>query len=329
MSTPKNQLRTLSKAFDVLELVEASPRPISLSELARELDEAGPVVFRILQTMEARGYVRRRDDDKRYTHTGRSTGSGAIRRAVHILRCLGQCAQDGCSVPRLADLAGLDEANVLEVLRPLEEAGVVEPGAEASQYRISYSLMEILRPLLAGDEVINLARPLMERLQAETGETISLFKQAGNRQVTVVVIPSRHPVRYVLDVGSSFPMHLGAAGKAMLAALPTADLTPLLDPEVLHEQRTSYLADPIDLRRELEAIRQRGYALSSNERVEGASAVASAVVDTSGRPRGVLSLMLPSFRTSDDHLHALGVMLKREVDSLWIPAEGQRTEVAG
>lgn len=327
MSTPKNQLRTLSKALDVLELVEASPSPISLSELARELDEAGPVIFRILQTMEARGYVRRREDDKRYTHTGRSTGSGSIRRAVHILRCLGTCAQAGCSVPRLAELAGLDEASVQEVLRPLEEAGVVEPGPEAAWWRISYSLMEILRPLLAGDEVVNLARPLMERLQAETGETISLFKQAGSRQVTVIVIPSRHPVRYVLDVGSSFPMHLGAAGKAMLAALPAADLAPLLDHEALHEQRTSYRADPTALRQELEVIRQRGYALSSNERVDGASAVASAVLDTSGRPRGVLSLMLPSFRADEQHLHALGALLKREVDTLWVPAEGRRPEL--
>ncbi|GAA6129791.1 helix-turn-helix domain-containing protein [Halopseudomonas sabulinigri] len=87
MSEPTRQLRTLSRALDVLELIEASPVPISLSELAKAMDESTPIVFRILQTLEARGYIRRRAEDKRYSHTGRSTGGDVAEERSGFLLC--------------------------------------------------------------------------------------------------------------------------------------------------------------------------------------------------------------------------------------------------
>lgn|GEM_PF-3939509 len=110
MSEPTPQLRTLSRALDVLELIEASPVPISLSELAKAMDESTPIVFRILQTLEARGYIRRRAEDKRYSHTWRSTGSGAVRRAVILLRSAAGFSVAASSIEELVDRAAIEPA---------------------------------------------------------------------------------------------------------------------------------------------------------------------------------------------------------------------------
>ncbi len=101
-------MRTLSRVLDVLELIEASPVPISLSELAKAMDESTPIVFRILQTLEARGYIRRRAEDKLYLHTGRSTGSGA----VMLLRSAAGFSFAGSSIEELANRAALEPAAV-------------------------------------------------------------------------------------------------------------------------------------------------------------------------------------------------------------------------
>ncbi len=71
-------------------------------------------------------------------------------------------------------------------------------------------------------------------------------------------------------------------------------------------------------------IRSRGYALSSGERVEGATAVASAIRDASGEMCAVLSLMMPTFRAPADKAHALGVRLAHEVETLYVPPLIQR-----
>lgn len=314
MTTPKGQLQTLSRALDVLEAIEASAQPVTLTEIARQLGEVAPVVLRVLQTLEARGYVRRRPEDKRYTHTGRSTGSGAIRRAMALLRSMSSLGFQGGSLEELARQTGFDEGSITELLDPLLEAGVIELDHSGGRWRISYGLMELVRPLLAGDSLMHIVRPLMERLQAETEETVSLFYRAGERQIVAAAIPSHQPVRYVLDVGTVFPLYRGAAGKAALAALTDSDVE-----AVLAQADQQHLPDAEQLRREIETTRARGYAMSSGERVEGASAVATAIRDAAGIPRAVLGLMMPSFRISPDKLHALGSLLAREVGALHIP----------
>src|SRR5690606_7822848 len=158
---------------------------------------------------------------------------------------------------------------------------------------------------LNNDDVLVSIRPLMERLHAETGETVSLFHRAGDRQIVTSVLPSPHPVRYALDTGSAFPLYMGAAGKAALAFLPEVEAEALIRG---HRMRalTPYQPKVSVLRKELKTIRQQGFAISNGERVEGASAVAAPIRGGNGYPAAVVGLMMPSFRTSDDQLRQLG-----------------------
>lgn len=318
MTTSKYQLQSLSRALDVLEFVEAADEPVSLTGIAAALDEATPIVYRALQTLEARGYVHRRPTDKRYLRLSPSSGNGGIRRAMAVLHALAATPNQGVSVEWLATHTGLDTQLVDEVLLALADEGVVESQADGSRWRLAYALLELSRPLLNGNELTDILRPSMERLHAETTETVSLFNRSGSRQVLSAVIPSPHPLRYVLDIGSSFPLHLGAAGKAALAALGDDEVDALLGQGEL-SRLTQHVPDKGQLREELEVIRRRGYALSSGERVEGATAVASAVRDASGEGRAVLSLMMPTFRVPADKAHALGARLAQEVASLYVP----------
>ncbi|MCC5810464.1 MAG: IclR family transcriptional regulator [Ectothiorhodospiraceae bacterium] len=313
------QLKTLSRGLDVLELIEASPTPVSLTEIAHALDEAAPIIYRVLQTLEARGYVYRRPADKRYVHTGRSTGSGAITRAIDLLQAVSEVSHQGGDLPGLSRRSGLEEPLVEELLAPLAQKRLVECRPEDGRWRLSYSLLEIARPLLNGDGLESMMRPVMEAVHRKTGETVSLFRTSGSRQVVSAVIPSAQPVRYVMDVGSAYPLYLGAGGKAALAAMPEADVLRLLDESDL-EPITDYRPDRDSLLDELRLIRERGYAVSTGERVEGASAVTVAVRDSSGVLRAVMGVMMPSFRAEAERLETLGAYLIQELARLHLPA---------
>tara|TARA_R110000796_G_scaffold252646_1_gene390324 strand:+ start:24685 stop:25659 length:975 start_codon:yes stop_codon:yes gene_type:complete len=318
MKSQQNQLQSLSRALDVLEFVEEADAPVSLTGIATALDEATPIVFRALQTLEARGYVHRRSTDKRYLRLSQSSGNSGIRRSMAVMRALASTTNQGVGIDWLSTYTGLDTQLVEEVISALADEDMVEPLPDGSRWRLAYALLELSRPLLTGNELANIIRPSMERLHTETSETVSLFNRVASRQVLSAVIPSPHPLRYVLDIGSSFPLHLGAAGKAALAALSDEEVDVLLGQDEL-SRLTQHIPDRGRLREELEEIRIRGYALSSGERVEGATAVASAIHDASGEMRAVLSLMMPSFRVSSDKAHALGLRLAHEVETLYVP----------
>lgn len=67
-------------------------------------------------------------------------------------------------------------------------------------------------------------------------------------------------------------------------------------------------------------IRRLGYAVSAGERVEGASAVAATISDSAGCPRATISLLMPSFRATEQGLRELGETLAGQVRTLLLPA---------
>lgn len=316
------QLQTLARAFDVLELMERTSQPMSLTEIADAMGEATAIVYRILHTLEARGYLYRRPQDKRYSYTGRSTGAGAVSRSLDLLQAASDAVPNGASLDRLAQSVGLDPRVAEEILIPISEKGLMHHDPETQRWHLSHSVMALARPFLNSDDVLVRVRPLMEQWHVETGETVSLFHRAGDQQIVTAVLPSAHPVRYALEVGSAFPLYLGAGGKAMLAFLPEAEQEALIKSGAM-TSLTRHQPKVSAVRKELALIRQRGFALSSGERVEGASAVAVPVLSGDGRPVAVFGLMMPSFRTSDAELQRLGERLTEELRLLRLPAGDQ------
>lgn len=62
--TPSKQggVRVLHKTLDILETIKTTPGGIGLAELTHMLEMPKPTVFRILVTLEGRGYLDRRED---------------------------------------------------------------------------------------------------------------------------------------------------------------------------------------------------------------------------------------------------------------------------
>jgi DNA-binding IclR family transcriptional regulator len=160
---------------------------------------------------------------------------------------------------------------------------------------------------------------MMQELGLFYGETVSWFVPNGWEQVVVEVLPSPQPIRYVLETGARQPVYLGAAGKAHLAALPEEEVAAFLE-GLEPIQLTSFRLDKAVLLEELRAIRARGFATSNSERVEGAASVAASVPGPNGKNLGVVSVMMPKFRKTDEDLRRIGETLRARADALFEPA---------
>nr|WP_305149260.1 IclR family transcriptional regulator C-terminal domain-containing protein [Halobellus litoreus] len=99
--------------------------------------------------------------------------------------------------------------------------------------------------------------------------------------------------------GFRTPIHTHAAGKVLLANLPDARIDELLDVEKLEPVTEHTVTNPAELRTELEAIRERGYAIDHEEQVVGIGFVACPVVEDE-ELLGSVSVACPTGRLQQD-----------------------------
>jgi IclR family acetate operon transcriptional repressor len=68
-TAPTGSITSIDKALEVCEVLSASPRGLSLSDLARALRQPPSSVHRLLRVLKRRGYVRQEEDTQRYALT--------------------------------------------------------------------------------------------------------------------------------------------------------------------------------------------------------------------------------------------------------------------
>ncbi len=117
--------------------------------------------------------------------------------------------------------------------------------------------------------------PEMERLRDATGETVSLHIRSDDLRVCIAEVQSLESVRRVVPIGLIVPLHFGATGRVLLAfALPDfiTAYVGKLDLGVKAERA---------LLKELEVIREQGWAMAVDSWISGLSGLAAPVRDGS------------------------------------------------
>jgi IclR family transcriptional regulator, acetate operon repressor len=220
-----------------------------------------------------------------------------VRNVLNTLQVLeGVAAAQPAGVSELARQADLPKSTVQRCLHALRDAGWIRqtPG-ETTRWILTSKALGVA---VAGSDVElrQVALPVMRALRDRTGETVHLMVPEGDRIVLVERAGTTNPVRIVLQVGTSLPMHASANGKAVLANLDPRTLSDLLRRLTLEPYTDTTVCDAAALQRELAAAKRRGYATNRGEWRSDICAVAAAVLDGAGSPMASLSISAPISR---------------------------------
>jgi DNA-binding IclR family transcriptional regulator len=158
--------------------------------------------------------------------------------------------------------------------------------------------MSLASVIIQRDDIVSIAQPALERLRTETGETVAIHWLVGEHRVCLVELASPHPIRMASGVGKSYPLYAGASGKAILAWLPPERVSRVIE-EALEEKSLS-AAQARVLTAQLEEIRKKGFATSVGETVQGAAAIAAAILDSSHTVIGSINITGPANRFNDE-----------------------------
>ena len=225
---------------------------------------------------------------------------GQVPAATRTLKLLKFLATQPDPVPleRIVRAVGLPRSTAYHLVNAMIEEGFVTHIAEERRYCLGVAAFEVGSGFTRQEPLQRLARRQLADLVDRLGQSAHLAVPHG-RDVLYVVeerAPGRPPL--VTDVGVRLPAHLTASGRAILAALPPAQVRALYPDRSAfvqrHEGRPTSLSV---LRTVLAETRQRGYALEDGEITPGLASVGVAVLDHNGVPLAGIAVTYP---TTDD-----------------------------
>jgi len=151
-----------------------------------------------------------------------------------------------------------------------------------------------------GQEGFDLAKKKVDQLAAETEERSQFIVEEHGSRFYVYTQAGENAVQTDATIGKRGYLHVSAAGKAILAALPRQRVEDVIDRRGLPAVTEQTITDESALFEELEAIRERGYAYNREESTEGLRAVGVAITDRNDGVIGALSISAPAHRLKDD-----------------------------
>lgn len=219
-------------------------------------------------------------------------------RAIRILDFLG-AAPSGLTAAEIAGSLGVPPATAHHLLNTLVDSGTLSK--HARRYHLGPKIGFLGEAFFRSNDGLGYLVPTLDRLARETGETVYLSAWRHGEVVVLAVCEGHHPIKVAgPSVGFSGHAHARASGKVLLAALPPDALDAYRSTHELVAVTERATVDPDALLRELEQVRERGYALDDGEFKEGVSCLA-APVSVAGATVAAISLSAPTERF---HRHA-------------------------
>jgi IclR family transcriptional regulator, acetate operon repressor len=225
---------------------------------------------------------------------GRSGSVQSIARAFELLETM---ADHGgmIGLSQLAAESGLPLPTIHRLVRTLVDLGYVRQDP-SRRYVLGPKLIHLGET--SSRMLTRWARPHLERLVDELGESANLAMLDGDQIVYVAQVPSRHSMRMFTEVGRRVLPHCTAVGKAVLAEMERDDVEDLLRRTGMPKHTENTITDLHLFLRTLDRSEQQGYAVDDGEQEVGVRCVAVAVP---GLPTPMaVSVSGPAPRMTDD-----------------------------
>ena len=207
--------------------------------------------------------------------------------------------QSGASLKILSAETGLHPSTAFRILASLSQHGFVARD-EAGLYLLGPYLLQLAAKVRVGLDVRAVARPEMEWLRDQVGETVNLTVRQGDEMVYVERVTPNRMMRVEQLIGSRAPLHVTAVGKLMLGeagAAATRD----------YAKRTRLPAYTSNTRHNIKTLLEdigvcsaRGYALDDEEAELGVGCIGALIRDATGAAVAGLSVSAPMERRQMD-----------------------------
>jgi len=228
-----------------------------------------------------------------------------IARVALILEILGHYPS-GLSLGELSEKVELPKGTTHRLLTSMAYFDFIRQDQVSKHYHLGFKLVELGNNLLSHIDIRKEARPYLIDLSDDVQETIHLVVLDQNKALYIdkVDLHSRMGgLQMVSRLGSRNPLNCTAVGKVLLAYMPEMDAEIIIQQIDPDRQTNNTITDPSELKKHLNMIREKGYAVDDEENEVGVRCVAAPIRNEIGNVVAAMSVSGPTTRITNEKIN--------------------------
>jgi IclR family acetate operon transcriptional repressor len=240
----------------------------------------------------------------------RTTGSGrpkvqSVDRTLDVLESLAS-RRGATGISELSALVGLHVSTVHRLLATLVDRGYVRQDPDSSRYHLGSRIFTLASAADLHLDLRLVARPYLERMMRNSGETANLVTVSGGEVVYLDQVASLHLVKMFTAPGMRAPLYCTGTGKVMLAFKDREFAEPVLAAP-MRRFTPKTIVTRSGLESELATIRKNGYCVDNEEMEEGVRCLAVPIFDRRNDCIGAMSVSGPTTRMTPERVEKLSI----------------------
>jgi len=235
----------------------------------------------------------------------------SIKKSFQILEILSN-NESPCGVTELANIMKLDKSTVFRILRTMKSKGYVEQLRGTKKYIMGIRILELSNKLIQKMEIAAIAKPMLKELSQSSGESVHLAVLRRGKVIYIDRINSSEAVSIHTNIGDHEPVHCTGVGKAILAFLPSEEMQNNLKgikAKSLEKFTVKTITSISKLEKELEKIRETGFAFDNEELYEGVRCLAAPIKNYKNEVIASLGISGPINRITDQRISHLASLV--------------------
>lgn len=219
------------------------------------------------------------------------------------------------SLQEMVAVTGIPRTSLLRMVASLEEMEFLEKDVDG-KYCLGLIFLRFGHLVSQRLDIRKIALPIMNQLQEDADEAVNLVVKSGDKAVYIEKVDTSHPVKVYTDIGQHAPLYAGACPRILLAYMALEERERYIQDAQFVRYAEGTIMDREMLRKELERVRERGYAVSWDELKDFTAAVAAPIFDQQGRVVASLSLAGLAERFKGDNLQRLIPLVKKAAEDI-------------
>ena len=198
--------------------------------------------------------------------------------------------QQFMNLREIAEACGTDKSTAQRFTHTLSRLGYLEKCAKTKRFSLGKRVLELSFNYLRANALVEAASPVLIELQRATGERVNLSLFDDLSILYAIRQSSKREYYFSSLIGRRMPIWSSSGGRAMLAALPKAEVNDILKRSDLKPLTPRTIHDPAGIRKKIAQAQRKGYALTVEEGVMGEVVVGAAIIDADGRPAAAIHI---------------------------------------